>query len=130
MFQAIACALDDALDENIKLLPQHLQKPFKDFIVDLSSVAQRPFECHVRGTQKPPKPFSSANATLTTISNILKQKNVIENQSKPNKTYASAVKTPSMKQHTKPQPTTAITNAQQKTENATGKQTRRQSSTG
>ncbi|POS83539.1 hypothetical protein EPUL_005161 [Erysiphe pulchra] len=114
MFQAIACAFDDAIDENIILLPQHLQKPFKDFVVDLSSVAQINIECHVRGTQKPPKIFSSANATQTTISNLSKQKNVIENQLKPNKTYASAVMTPSMKQHTKPQVKTEITYAQMK----------------
>ncbi|POS82641.1 hypothetical protein EPUL_005008 [Erysiphe pulchra] len=50
MFQAIACALDEAIDENIILLPHYFQKPFKDFIVDLSSVAQRHFECHVRAS--------------------------------------------------------------------------------
>ncbi|POS81616.1 hypothetical protein EPUL_006507, partial [Erysiphe pulchra] len=112
----------------IILLPQHLQKPFKDFIVDLSSVAQRHFECHVRGTQKPPKIFSSANATQTTISNLPKQKNRIENQLKPNKTRASAVMTPSMKHHTKLQVKTAITYAHyaNETENTACKQTRRQ----
>ncbi|KAI1004485.1 hypothetical protein K3495_g3727 [Podosphaera aphanis] len=58
MFQNIACVLDDALSEN-NALPQHLQKPFRNFIADLSSVARRHFECHVRGSHRPPIPYSA-----------------------------------------------------------------------
>lgn len=68
MFQATACALDGALDENTKLLPPHLQKYFIYFITDLGSVAQKHFESHVRGSQKPPKPYSSSNYISTATS--------------------------------------------------------------
>lgn len=54
MYQAIARAFDGTLDENIELLSQNLQKSFKELITYLSSVAQRQFESHVKGSQNPP----------------------------------------------------------------------------
>lgn len=39
MFQVIAGVLDEALDENIKLLPPNFQLSFKDFITYLSFAA-------------------------------------------------------------------------------------------
>ena len=58
MFQHIASVLDDAIDNN-NSIPNHLQKPFRDFVTDLSCIARRHFECHIRGSPRPPAPYSS-----------------------------------------------------------------------
>ena len=63
MFENIASVLDDALSEIV--LPQHLQTNFHEFISDLTAVARRHFECHVRGTPRPPKPYSTGATSLT-----------------------------------------------------------------
>ncbi|KAI0998427.1 hypothetical protein K3495_g9765 [Podosphaera aphanis] len=58
LFQNIACVLDNAIIEN-KNLPQHLKKPFYNFVADFNSVARRHFDCHVRGSPRPPIPYST-----------------------------------------------------------------------
>lgn len=55
MFQNIACILDDAT--SVEHLPQHLYKPFREFVADLTSVARRHFDSHVRGSARPPHPY-------------------------------------------------------------------------
>ncbi|KHJ34080.1 hypothetical protein EV44_g3918 [Erysiphe necator] len=57
LFQNIACVLDDAL--NMDHLRLHLHKPLNDFIVDLNAVARRHFDCHINGTERPPKPYTA-----------------------------------------------------------------------
>lgn len=60
MFQKIVAVLDDALKEIV--LPQHLQRNFREFITDLNAVARQHFESHVRGTSRP---FISHSVTST-----------------------------------------------------------------
>lgn len=62
MFQNIAVVLDEAISEDTTL-PQHLTKKFRDFVADLNSVARRHFECHVRGSPRPPEPYSATQST-------------------------------------------------------------------
>ncbi|KAI0991974.1 hypothetical protein K3495_g16212, partial [Podosphaera aphanis] len=62
MFQHIASVLDDAIGEN-NTLPQHLNRSFREFVADLNAVARRHFECHVRGSPRPPKPYTTVQNT-------------------------------------------------------------------
>lgn len=55
-FQNIACILDDATNE--EHLPQHLIKIFREFVANLTAVARRYFYRHVRGSSRPPAPYS------------------------------------------------------------------------
>ncbi|KHJ32501.1 hypothetical protein EV44_g4150 [Erysiphe necator] len=71
MFQNIACVLDDAITNNHSL-PQHLQRPFREFIKDLNSVAHKHFECHVRGHNRPPLPYSTSTKTEQSANTGLK----------------------------------------------------------
>ncbi|KAI1005042.1 hypothetical protein K3495_g3175 [Podosphaera aphanis] len=66
MFQNIASVLDEAICENVAL-PQHLNKPFREFVADLNAVTRRHFESHVRGSPRPPKPYSSTQAASTLV---------------------------------------------------------------
>lgn len=58
LFQNIACVLDDAMSGSN--LPQHLQQPFCEFEADMNTVARRHFERHVRGSRRPPPPYTVA----------------------------------------------------------------------
>ncbi|KAI1003876.1 hypothetical protein K3495_g4337 [Podosphaera aphanis] len=69
MFQNIACILDDAISEDH--LPQHLRKPLRDFVVDLTSVAPRHYDSHVRGTIRPLHPYSTPQPGSTLPANIV-----------------------------------------------------------
>ncbi|KAI0997822.1 hypothetical protein K3495_g10367 [Podosphaera aphanis] len=92
LFQNIACILDDAYSEDG--LPQHLQKPFRNFVADLNMVARRHFECHIRGSPRPPLPYSSAateskSASIPTGKTISIAVPVTTQHQKP-RSYASA----------------------------------------
>lgn len=65
MFQNIAIVLDEAIGDN-DTLPLHLKKKFREFVTDLNLVARRHFECHVRGSPRPPNPYLAAQAIQTT----------------------------------------------------------------
>ncbi|KAI0995494.1 hypothetical protein K3495_g12688 [Podosphaera aphanis] len=69
MFQNIACILDNAISEDH--LPRHLQKPFREFVADLTSMARRHFDSHVRGTTRPPHPYSTPQPGSILPTNIV-----------------------------------------------------------
>lgn len=58
LFQNIASVLDEAISEN-SCLPQHLNRPFREFIKDLKTVACRHFESYIRGLDRQPSPYYS-----------------------------------------------------------------------
>lgn len=93
IFENIATVLDDALNEIV--LPQHLQKTFREFITDLTAVARRHFESHVRGTNRPSKPYTTENS----FPNDPKTRNTAHHDvsTKTQTTYSSAVKMPNQK---------------------------------
>lgn len=64
LFQNIACVIDSAITEN-ECLPQHLKITFYNFVADLNPVARRHFDCHVRGSPRPPIPYSSSGLPQT-----------------------------------------------------------------
>ena len=99
MFRNIACVLDNVLNENKNIFPQHLHKPYRDFIANLSVVARRHFECHIKGSQRPPIPYSTTKIFQTEIENPVKHKNVNDSQHKLVKSYVSIASTTSVKQH-------------------------------
>ncbi|KAI1004397.1 hypothetical protein K3495_g3817 [Podosphaera aphanis] len=103
MFQNIASVLDDALDE-YSSLPQHLQKSFRNFIVDLSSVARRNFECHVRGSQRPPIPYSATSNVQASFVYPVEQKCANDSHPKHPKAYATVAMAPATKQHSQAPP--------------------------
>lgn len=58
LFSNIASILDEQLQgEPVKALPSHLRKSFYAFCQDISTVAQRHFDNHVRGSPRPPLPY-------------------------------------------------------------------------
>ncbi|KAI0996690.1 hypothetical protein K3495_g11495 [Podosphaera aphanis] len=96
MFQNIAAVLDEAISEDTAL-PQHLKKRFRDFVADLNSVARRHFECHVRGSPRPPKPYTETQSIP--ISQQVPETNFMQaSTTKPStkKLFAAVVATPSL----------------------------------
>ncbi|KAI0995653.1 hypothetical protein K3495_g12526 [Podosphaera aphanis] len=108
MFQDIASVLDDALEE-YSSLPQHLQKSFRNFVADLNSVARRHLECHVRGSQRPPIPYSATSTVQASFVQPVKKKCANDSHPKRPKAYATVAMTPATKQHSQapPRPVTA-----------------------
>lgn len=92
LFQNIACILDDASNE--EHLPHHLIKVFREFIADLSMVAHRHFDRHVKGSPRPPPPYfcvfkqSTSNATEK---NALKARSVAILPERPSTSYSTAL---------------------------------------
>lgn len=62
MFRNISFAFDRAID-GIALL-EDLLKNLVEFVTNLIAVAQNQFECHVRGSPRPPAPYTFISVAL------------------------------------------------------------------
>lgn len=61
LFGNIASLLDEQLQgQSAKSLPSHLRKDFITFCQDISIVARRHFDSHVRGISRPPTPYGNS----------------------------------------------------------------------
>lgn len=122
MFQTIACILDDALSENSTLLPQHLQNAFQSFIADLSTVARRHYECHVRGFQRPPKPYTILkSAQISTEIQDIGQKPTTTTQARfggGNFSQQTTITIPAQQPHQRPTSFAAAVKSKQQTQSA------------